>query len=70
MKLILRIVALLAVLAGVIWMLQGFNVIPQGLPLSHSFMVGKRIWALYGGILAALGVIVYMWASQRRAPNV
>ena len=50
MRMVLRFAAILLILAGSIWFLQGINVLPG------SFMTGKIEWALYGGIAVAVGV--------------
>jgi hypothetical protein len=61
MKLLLTILGGLAVLLGCVWFLQGINVLPG------SFMTGHIQWAIYGGILAAVGVAVIVWARRRPA---
>jgi hypothetical protein len=61
MKLLLTIVGGLAVLLGCVWFLQGINVLPG------SFMTGHIQWAIYGAILAAVGVAVIVWARRRPA---
>ena len=48
-------------LIGCIWILQGLNVLPG------SFMTGHIQWAVYGAILAVLGVLLIVW-TRRRAP--
>ena len=50
MRMVLRVVAILLILAGSIWFLQGINVLPG------SFMTGQIEWALYGFIAIAVGV--------------
>lgn len=45
--LILRVVAILFILGGGVWILQGINILPG------SFMTGQIRWA-YAGILAVL----------------
>ena len=59
MKLVLTIVGALAVLLGGVWILQGINILPG------SFMTGDVKWAIYGAILAALGVAAIVWARRR-----
>lgn len=61
MKLLLTIVGALAVLLGGVWILQGLNVLPG------SFMTGDMTWALYGAILAVVGVAAIFWARRRPA---
>jgi hypothetical protein len=50
MRITLNIVASLLVLAGVIWFLQGINVLPG------SFMTGQTRWAVYGALAVAEGI--------------
>jgi len=61
MKLILTIVGGLLILMGGVWFLQGVNVLPG------SFMTGQIQWAIYGGILAAVGVALIAFARRKRA---
>jgi hypothetical protein len=55
----LNIVGAVLVLFGVIWFLQGINVLPG------SFMTGQVQWAVYGGIAVAAGVAL-LWTAKRR----
>ena len=59
MKTTLNILGALLVLIGVVWFLQGINVLPG------SFMTGQRVWARNGGIAAALGIAVLVIANRR-----
>ena len=59
MKTVLRIFGLLLMALGVIWFLQGINVLPG------SFMTGQTKWAIYGGISFVLGLGLFA-ASKRR----
>jgi hypothetical protein len=49
----------LLVLIGVVWFLQGINVLPG------SFMTGQTRWAVYGGIAVIAGVGL-LWTAKRR----
>jgi hypothetical protein len=60
MKITLNIVAVLLVLAGAVWFLQGINVLPG------SFMTGQIRWAIYGGIAIAAGIALLLWTNRRR----
>jgi hypothetical protein len=60
MRIVLNIVASLMVLAGVIWFLQGINVLPG------SFMTGQIRWAVYGGIAFAAGIALLLLANRPR----
>ena len=59
MQIALNIVASLVVLAGVIWFLQGINLLPG------SFMTGQLRWAVYGGIAVAAGIALLLSARRR-----
>ena len=56
MRLAVRIVALLALLAGVVFFFQGIGVIPG------SFMTGRSEWAVIGAALVA-GAAALLWLS-------
>ena len=45
MKIVLNVIGVLLILPGIVWFLQGVNVLPG------SFMTGQTQWAIYGGIL-------------------
>jgi hypothetical protein len=47
-------------LIGVIWILQGVNVLPG------SFMTGHIQWAIYGAILAVIGAGLVWWLNRPR----
>ena len=61
MRLAARIAGILCLAMGLLW-------IGQGLGLVHwpadSFMIDKRIWSIWGALLAAVGV-VFLWFSRR-----
>ena len=56
---ILGIVGALAAVLGVVWILQGLNVLPG------SFMTGDIQWAAYGAVLVALGLFLIVRARRR-----
>jgi hypothetical protein len=58
MKVIVRIVSAIFVLIGIIWFLQGINILPG------SFMTGQMRWAVRGGILFVVGVAGLLWAKR------
>jgi len=49
MKIALNILGVILVLIGLVWFLQGINVLPG------SFMTGQIKWAVYGGIAFVVG---------------
>ena len=61
MRIALNIAGALCVLMGGVWFLQGINVLPG------SFMTGQTQWAVYGGLLLAVGVAVMIGANRRRS---
>jgi hypothetical protein len=50
MKWVLTIVGGFLILMGVVWILQGFNVIPIG------FMAGQMLYAVLGALLVVVGI--------------
>ncbi|HEV3221114.1 MAG TPA: hypothetical protein VGZ48_15215 [Candidatus Acidoferrales bacterium] len=60
MRITLRIAGVLLVLAGIIWILQGTNILPG------SFMTGQTRWAIYGGITVVVGIALLVLATRVR----
>jgi hypothetical protein len=60
MRITLNIVAVLFLLVGTIWFLQGINVLPG------SFMTGQTRWAVYGGIAIAAAITLLLGANRPR----
>ena len=64
MRRLLRLAGLLLVVMGTIWMLQGLDVV-RGVPLlSESFMMGQTTWVVLGGIAAAAGAGLILYARR------
>lgn len=63
MKIVLNTLAVLFILAGGIWFLQGINVLPG------SFMTGNPQWAINGGIMIVVGAGLLWWANRRPKKN-
>jgi hypothetical protein len=61
MRAISTLLGLAMVLLGGVWILQGFD-----LAFRVGFMVGDKQWALYGAILALVGVAQIVWSNTRR----
>jgi hypothetical protein len=61
LKFAARILAILCVFLGVIWILQGINVLPG------SFMTGQIQWAYRGGIIAIIGLVLLFVLRRRRS---
>ena len=60
MRILMNIVAVLAMLMGCVWVLQGINILPG------SFMTGQTKWAIYGALLILAGVGLLVRANRRR----
>ena len=60
MKLTVTVLGVLIALAGLIWFLQGINVLPG------SFMTGQPQWAVYGAIAILVGAALIFFANRRR----
>ena len=63
MRIILNIVAVLLILVGGGWFLQGINVLPG------SFMTGQMQWAVYGVIAIAAGIGLLLFANRHKGPS-
>jgi hypothetical protein len=61
MKLWGNVAAVLAVVIGAIWILQGANI------LGGSFMSGQPLWFTIGIVVAISGVIGLWWVNFRSA---
>jgi hypothetical protein len=59
MRLVIKIAATLLILAGVMWFLQGINVVPG------STMTGDTKWAVIGAVSTAVGVVAWVFAARR-----
>jgi hypothetical protein len=61
---ILRVIATILagpmILIGIVWVLQGINVLPG------SFMTGDIKWALIGAPLALVGAVLVWWVNRER----
>ncbi len=62
MKWVLNILALILILLGIVWLLQGINILPG------SFMSGHLIYAALGIVVGAIGVVLLIYNSRRSKP--
>lgn len=60
MKLLLNVLATLIFLPGLVFFLQGINVLPG------SVMTGDPQWAINGGIMMALALAMFLFANRRK----
>ena len=61
MRAISSLIGLLMVAMGVIWILQGFNI-----AFLDSFMANDKQWALWGALLALVGIGQVYWSNSRQ----
>lgn len=59
MKIALKVIGGLLILAGGIWFLQGINILPG------SFMTGNPQWSIYGGIAMLVGAGMFWFANRK-----
>ena len=59
LKIIFKIIAVLLILSGLVWILQGVNILPG------SFMTGDPQWAINGAITAAIGAGLFWFVSRK-----
>jgi hypothetical protein len=60
MRWILIVLAILCILSGGVWFLQGINILPG------SYMTGQTRWAINGAIAMLIGVGLLLFAFLRR----
>jgi hypothetical protein len=60
MKLLLNIVGGIVFLGGLVFLLQGINILPG------SFMTGDPQWAINGAIMMAVALGLFFFANRRR----
>ena len=61
MTLAAKILGVLLILVGIVWILQGINVLPG------SFMTGQMQWAVYGVIAVVIGVALFVASGRMGA---
>jgi hypothetical protein len=60
MRIVLNVAAVLLVVMGTTWFLQGVGILPG------SFMTGQVQWAIWGGVAATVGAGLAVVANRRR----
>ena len=58
-----KILGILLILVGIVWILQGINVLPG------SFMTGQMQWAVYGAIAVVVGGALFAASGRMGAPR-
>lgn len=59
MKLLLNVIAVLIFLPGLVFFLQGINILPG------SFMTGDPQWAINGAVMMAVALAIFYFANRR-----
>ncbi len=60
MRIVMSVLAVLCLLVGCIWILQGINILPG------SFMTGQTKWAIYGCVMVVVGMGLLISGNRRR----
>jgi hypothetical protein len=60
MRIALNVLAMLCLISGCVWFLQGVNVLPG------SFMTGQLKWAVYGVLLIVAAIVLLVFANRTR----
>jgi hypothetical protein len=60
MKISFNVFAVILILAGGVFFLQGINILPG------SFMSGNPQWVINGAILIVVGIGLALWAGRRK----
>ncbi|MFZ1921095.1 MAG: hypothetical protein WAU57_05625 [Xanthobacteraceae bacterium] len=61
MKTSLRIIGIILLLAGLVWMGQGSGSFPYP---AESFMISEGQWVYYGGITAVIGLVLVLLSRR------
>lgn len=60
-KIVSTLIGLAMICFGCVWILQGLNI-----AFLDSFMAGQKQWAVYGAVLALVGLGQTIWSLTRR----
>lgn len=60
MRIFLNILSACLIGMGVVWILQGVNILPG------SFMTGQIVWAWRGAACAVVGLLLLLLANRKR----
>jgi hypothetical protein len=59
MRILWNVLAILLIIIGGVWFLQGINILPG------SFMTGQSEWAVFGAIFIVLGLGLLVYANLK-----
>ena len=65
MRVFSTLLGILVIFFGLVWIGQGLHIGPAA--IMRGFMVSNPQWALYGTILALLGIGQVIWTNTRKA---
>jgi hypothetical protein len=60
-RIVLNIVGLILAFFGIVWILQGLNILPG------SFMTGQIKWTIIGAVVLLLAILIFTAANRKRA---
>jgi hypothetical protein len=60
MKIFLNLIGIILILAGGTFFLQGISILPG------SYMTGDPQWAINGGIMIVVAIVLMLWTNRRR----
>ena len=60
MQIVVRVLAILLIAGGIVWILQGIDVLPG------SFMTGKIQWSYRGAIATVAGLVILLITFRRK----
>ena len=63
MKITLNVLGGIFILVGIVWFLQGINI------LLGSFMSGQLLYAILGGLIGIVGIALLVFANRRSKTN-
>ena len=60
MKITIQVFNILLLLTGLVFFLQGINVLPG------SYMTGDPQWAINGAVVMAVAIGLFLWVNRRK----
>ncbi len=60
MRMTVRVIGILLMGMGTVWILQGINILPG------SFMTGQMVWAYRGAATALVGLVLLLLTLRRK----
>ena len=60
MRIVLTIIGVILAFFGIVWILQGLNILRQG------FMAGDIKWTVIGGIVLVIAIVILVTTNRRK----